>query len=905
MKKLLALVLALVMTLSLCVTSNAAFTDAADVDYKEAVDVMSAVGVFVGDGSGKFDPDGALTRAAAAKLVAYLTLGQKAADALQGSGKVFSDVAASNWACGYIEYCAAAGYLAGVGEGKFDPNGALTGVAFAKLMLCCLGYDATAEGYVGSTWAINVVKQANALELFADEDKSVNAVVTRQEAAAMMLNTLKSQMVYYAGGSSITINDVAIKQGATLTPVTDANHVGFSVTEIDEMGTPTKLELGEYLYAGKLEYDHAGTGDAFGRTAMVWTYKGDEVGTYTTLKADYTATVTDNTAFTVETVTTDGELTTVGNKLDKVLGITATNKKLTSIDEQEFYVNGVAVANDGDVVLNAGDQVEVYLVDGHNTDVTKVVVLRQSFAKILDVKANTGKAKAAKTDANGDRMVYDYKITIDTTNDGNANITTNNLDLKGYTAEYVKGAYLNLYLKNTAVIGSSVAETKTGALTAFSATKNATMDGTKYLFANAGIPGHSETIDYKNGNYTLVLDDAGYVTAVIENEGDAPTLENVYYALGNSWTTSATAYDTTKKTVYQQVVALDGTVKDVVVGGYTFHEGADDTNKWGNGSIPETEGNDKYTYTPVTGLVVMTKTAATATVDEYYTLDETAGASAIDTSSNNYAFKGNTAGTGVSLASDAKKFDSKYVTADTKVILINNKVAASNTKATVNTGVIGYTSGASELYDVLSVTTSKGTEVVAIVFAGSSQITSNSEVLFVKSATTTTNADGYAQTAYKMDGTKVDITIVAGDKDLTGFVTYTVDKDGVYDLADATGTLPESATFNKNTTAHKDNFEGATFAKSYYGEEYITLNGALDYSLIDIPADKAVVVDLRTDDAKEANYDADIESVADIYAAASTYAVGTEDNNVVTLNVRTTADGAVIIFVVSVLAPAG
>ena len=46
MKKLLALVLALVMSMSLVTISNAAFKDADKIDYKEAVDVMNAVGVF-------------------------------------------------------------------------------------------------------------------------------------------------------------------------------------------------------------------------------------------------------------------------------------------------------------------------------------------------------------------------------------------------------------------------------------------------------------------------------------------------------------------------------------------------------------------------------------------------------------------------------------------------------------------------------------------------------------------------------------------------------------------------------------------------------------------------------------------------------------------------------------------
>ena len=85
MKKLLALVLALVMSMSLVTISNAAFKDADKIDYKEAVDVMNAVGVFIGDEKGNFNAKENLTREQAAKIIAYLELGSKAADALVGS----------------------------------------------------------------------------------------------------------------------------------------------------------------------------------------------------------------------------------------------------------------------------------------------------------------------------------------------------------------------------------------------------------------------------------------------------------------------------------------------------------------------------------------------------------------------------------------------------------------------------------------------------------------------------------------------------------------------------------------------------------------------------------------------------------------------------------------------------
>jgi len=144
MKKLLALVLALVMTLSLCTVSNAKYSDAAEVDFDEAVEVLSAVGVFQGDENGKFLPKATLTREAAAKLIAYLALGKDVAEALPAV-KVFNDVEANRWSAKYIAYCADAGFIAGDGNGNFLPAAELTGYAFGKMVLCVLGYDAKIE----------------------------------------------------------------------------------------------------------------------------------------------------------------------------------------------------------------------------------------------------------------------------------------------------------------------------------------------------------------------------------------------------------------------------------------------------------------------------------------------------------------------------------------------------------------------------------------------------------------------------------------------------------------------------------------------------------------------------------------------------------------------------------------
>ena len=278
MKKLLALVLALVMSMSLVTISNAAFKDADKIDYKEAVDVMNAVGVFIGDEKGNFNAKENLTREQAAKIIAYLELGSKAADALVG-GATFTDVASTRWSAGFVGYCAQAGVVAGY-DGKFDPAGQLTALQFGKMLLVEIGYDAKAAGMVGTDWAINTSKLIATTGLMNGIDGSVNQVLSREKAAQMTLNALKTPTVEYATkGSNITVNGAEINFGAsTPTYVTNtiAKEQTISKDKLTNSGEYT-IEFGEKLYKKLVLSD---TTDAFGRPTRTWTFENKKVGEY-------------------------------------------------------------------------------------------------------------------------------------------------------------------------------------------------------------------------------------------------------------------------------------------------------------------------------------------------------------------------------------------------------------------------------------------------------------------------------------------------------------------------------------------------------------------------------------------------------------------------------------------------
>ena len=200
LKRTLSLVMAMALIVGMMVVSASAvssdFNDSAEITNTEAVDVMTAIGVFEGTDKGAFNPTGILTREQAAKIVAVMLLGEEDASKLTTNSTTFKDVAANRWSAGYIGYCVQQGILAGTGNGNFDPEGELTGLAFAKMMLVALGYDPAIEQYVGNDWAINTNVLANQNGLYKKlSNLNANTLLTRDNAAQMIYNALDANMV--------------------------------------------------------------------------------------------------------------------------------------------------------------------------------------------------------------------------------------------------------------------------------------------------------------------------------------------------------------------------------------------------------------------------------------------------------------------------------------------------------------------------------------------------------------------------------------------------------------------------------------------------------------------------------------------------------------------------------------
>ena len=363
LKKILALVMALVMSLSLVTIANASdFTDSDDITYEEAADVMSAIGIIEGYEDGSFDPDGTLTREEAATLITRMLMGSNA-DRLGVEGSSFVDVLTTRWSAPYIEYCYTVGIIDGNGDGTFTPAGTLTGYDFAKILLTALGYDSDKEGLVGTSWSINVA--ALAMEVGLDngvEDMTWSSAITREQAAQMALNAIRTPMVAYESSGSITIGDSTVEIGsgdAYYITTTRASEQNISDERLSNSNEYT-VEFGERYFPDLvLDSDT----DDFGRPARTWTYNTEDIGTYMDtdlLVASYTDEVLGEDAYS-----------DIGSNAVNNYGLTI---YVDGVEDDWFDIDDISRSNDDELAeTGVGVLTEIY-VDHDAEEIIFVIV---------------------------------------------------------------------------------------------------------------------------------------------------------------------------------------------------------------------------------------------------------------------------------------------------------------------------------------------------------------------------------------------------------------------------------------------------------------------------------------------------------------------------------------------------
>jgi len=538
MKKFLSLVLALVMTMSLVTVSAGAkdFSDNSKIQYKEAVDVMSAVNVISGYAEGDFRPSTTLTRGAAAKIICNLILGPTTAGALVADAAPYKDVPTNHTFAGYIAYCQKAGIISGYADGSFKPANSLTGYAFMKMLLGALGYDATREGYTGANWSINVAKQALNIGLDDGLNGDFNGVkaVTREEACLYAFNMLQADVVEYEKNSTITVGNVTVTDNSAAkskrwgsSAINDGNIDG-------KKGGDGYVQFAEE-YFNKLVKSE--TTDEFARPATKWTNKGDKIGTYAD-KADVT-------------YTKNVELGDIYKDLGMTQKDSAAKVFYNGVPAKNVSVsksNTLKIANDNankGLVAN-GTDVEVF----YNSDDNAVTIC------VIDTYA--GVINSKETKVADPYVVVEAKSSIIDPSKATVSITTGtrNRFECDTTAFEEDDVVLFTYSQKENEIESVVkAESVTGTLTQYTLGKKLTLADKEYKYNENSVAFEmGETSMSTKSDYIAYLDQNGLVIYVDEVKFDASKYAFVMYAQS---TDSKFGKD------QAQLVLSDGTVKTV------------------------------------------------------------------------------------------------------------------------------------------------------------------------------------------------------------------------------------------------------------------------------------------------------------------------------------------------------
>ena len=390
MKKLLAMVLALVMTLSLAVSANA-FKDDKSIsdDYAEAVAVLNGMGVFKGYEDGSFKPEGNITRAEVATIVYRIYTADVAKNdksGLYATYNKFSDMAGASWAAGYIGYCANASLVKGYPDGTFKPSGNVTGYEVLAMILRAVGYDKNNE-FSGADWALHVAQTAQQLGVLDNVAKTtdLNAPASRELVAELLFQGIQKAQVTY-------------------TPA-----FGYVTDKV--IGTKTN-SLGEKNF----KLASAAASDEWGRPATKWTYTtGDK-----------------STTFVEKPVKS---YTTAVKECD-----VATDLGLKAKTTYPIFVNGKD--NKANFTVEPTDTINVLGAQGRLTEVyaDRIVMIDTYLAKVENVSPATfDKAGHLAKYAVMELSVYDKT---------NASTTIFESDSVDFT--YAKGDYvlLNAYTKS-------------------------------------------------------------------------------------------------------------------------------------------------------------------------------------------------------------------------------------------------------------------------------------------------------------------------------------------------------------------------------------------------------------------------------------------------------------------------
>ena len=532
LKRALSLLLSSTMVLGMVVMGGSAmsYADVNSNHHEEAIAVMQAVGVMIGDENGNFNPDQKVTRAEMAVVMANL-LGLKVDD-YKNTTIPFTDV--PDWAAPYVAACYSNGITSGTSATTYGSNELVTAVQASLMMMKALGYFQYQSDF-GSDWQIATIKQASSIDLFNDIDTGVTEALTRDSVAQLGLNTLEATMVQPTkNGSTIIVGDITITGDVEYKDITSsADYAKAMADKVLEDGKYA-VQLGEKLFNGSLKIDTAVTSDDFARPARTWNYKGEQV----IVAADTADYVLSGEVTGKELFNTVGETLADSSKYTWTINLDGTTGGAFS-QSNVSKTNDTALTGTGN-----GTVMEIFITKEYVSSSEKGTVV------VSIVNTYAGQISSVMGEDDVDEDENPYVIVSDLSQSPVAD--GEKFEATGYD---VDDMVLFTYSKKTSEIASlTAAREVSGQVTKVTAGESFVVGGQTYEYSAQFKTSDYITTASVDEDVVFYLDAQGYVIAI----GEAEASNDYAYVIGYQ---DDTKFGTT--THYAKLLLTDGKVVEV------------------------------------------------------------------------------------------------------------------------------------------------------------------------------------------------------------------------------------------------------------------------------------------------------------------------------------------------------
>ena len=547
----LGLTAAMISGLMVMGSSAASYADVTSENNVEAIEVLEAVGIMIGDENGNFNPDQNVTRNEMAVVMANLMEYNVAS---YKDTSPFTDV--PSWAEPYVAACWTNGITAGYSDTIYGGSDTVTTAQAALMLMKALGYFQYASDF-GSDWQLATTRQGNAIDLFVGVDSGVTQPMTRNDVAQLVLNTLKSGTVEASTDGSWSIGDVTINNNVTYSFITSNQTYATAIDDVRSTSNTTDanrsiVELGEQLYMGDLKLEDD-TFDDFNRPSRTWSYEGDEIGTYAKkelLQVSYTTEVEGGDIYgDIGTSACDYDLTYSVDGVE--LGGAATDDeaaKLARRNSEDMYTTGNGVLTEVYVDI---DKEETYIVEIH-TYLAEALNDYNETSEVATLRVYDGREAYTNYDVDVETVPNVTDVTEGTfyqVNISKKNVSPNGEVLVLNDVQVLEDSEISKYSSDDGNKGNAKVTKLTTDGTEYEGNKDAYYDDEILYQYNENL--------LTDNSYNIYLDQYGYFLGVDLYEGT----KNYVFITGFDRNTSNLAV----KTATANAIFLDGTMDNIQV----------------------------------------------------------------------------------------------------------------------------------------------------------------------------------------------------------------------------------------------------------------------------------------------------------------------------------------------------